>query len=282
MPRSARGCFRQTIRWKPARIAERLEQLNRERQEMEQQMLAEARAEADAELAAADGPAVLVTASEGWHPGIVGLIAARLKEHARRPAFAIAFGQNGIGIGSGRSIPGFDLGRMVREAVAAGLLVKGGGHAMAAGITVERGQAGRAARLLRGIRQRHGDASLRDAESLRIDGALSAEGANFDMLDALEQAGPFGAGHGAPVLVLPRHRIADARVVGNGHLRLQLRSEAGGNLTAMAFRAAESELGSFLMSRRGQVAHVAGSLGSNYWNGKRSVQLRIADAADVG
>src|SRR5690606_38973763 len=123
-------------------IAETLDRLNGERQAMEQEMLAQARAETDAELAAGGGPAVIVTANEGWHPGIVGLIAARLKEHARRPAFAIAFNPNGTGTGSGRSIPGFDLGRMVREAAARGLIVKGGGHAMAAGITVERARLG--------------------------------------------------------------------------------------------------------------------------------------------
>src|SRR5690606_27145808 len=116
--------------------------LNQERQAMEQVMLSEARAEADAELAAGQGPAVIVTASDSWHAGIVGLLAARLKEHARRPAFAISFGANGIGSGSGRSIPGFDLGRMVRAAVDKGLLLKGGGHSMAAGLTLHREKLG--------------------------------------------------------------------------------------------------------------------------------------------
>src|SRR5690606_25979450 len=123
-------------------IAETLDRLNQERQAMETEMLIQARAEADAELVVGDGPAVLVTASDKWHPGIVGLIAARLKEHARRPAFAITFDVNDVGTGSGRSIPGFDLGRLVRAAVDEGLLVKGGGHAMAAGITVERAKLG--------------------------------------------------------------------------------------------------------------------------------------------
>jgi single-stranded-DNA-specific exonuclease len=121
-----------------ARIAEQLDRLNTERQAMEVVMLEQAKAEADAELVVGDGPAVIVTANDNWHPGIVGLLASRLKDHARRPAFAIAFNANGVGSGSGRSIPGFDLGKMVRQAVDDGLLVKGGGHAMAAGITVER------------------------------------------------------------------------------------------------------------------------------------------------
>ncbi|HEV7416010.1 MAG TPA: single-stranded-DNA-specific exonuclease RecJ [Tianweitania sediminis] len=263
------------------KIAETLDRLNGERQAMEQAMLLQARAEADAELATGQGPAVLVTASHEWHPGIVGLIAARLKEHARRPSFAIHFHPNGVGSGSGRSIPGFDIGRLVRDAVEAGILVKGGGHAMAAGITVERAKLG-ALRAFFEERARDVHA-LRADETLPIDGALSAEGANFSMLDALDKAGPYGAGHVAPTVVLPRHRIADLREVGNGgHLRVQLRSETGGGLNAMAFRCADSPLGAFLRRNSGELVHVAGSLSANYWNGSKSIQFRITDAAAPG
>ena len=114
-PRWAAGCWRPTTRSRPATIAETLDRLNQERQAMEQEMLAQARAEADLELAAGAGPAIIVTASDKWHPGIVGLLASRLKDHARRPAFAIAFNPNGTGTGSGRSVAGFDLGRLVRD-----------------------------------------------------------------------------------------------------------------------------------------------------------------------
>jgi single-stranded-DNA-specific exonuclease len=259
-------------------IAETLDRLNQERQAMETEMLIQARAEADAELVVGDGPAVLVTASDKWHPGIVGLIAARLKEHARRPAFAITFDVNDIGTGSGRSIPGFDLGRLVRAAVDEGLLVKGGGHAMAAGITVERAKLG----ALRGFFEEKAKSEvmkLRSSESLKIDAALSADGANFNLLDQLEAAGPYGSGHASPMLALPRHRLADARVVGNGHIRAELRSMTGARLQGMAFRAAESDLGQFLMANRGAEIHVAGGLSSNLWNGTRSIQFRITDAA---
>ncbi|TWG94116.1 single-stranded-DNA-specific exonuclease [Mesorhizobium sp. J18] len=259
-------------------IADTLDQLNRERQDMETQMLAEARAEAEAEISAGGGPAVVVTASESWHPGIVGLIASRLKEFIRRPVFAIAFNANGIGTGSGRSITGFDLGKLVREAVAQGLLIKGGGHAMAAGITVERAKLGE---LRAFFEERAGEAvtRLRDLESLKIDAALSAEGATFDLLDALEAAGPYGSGHPSPVLALPHHRLVDARTVGNGHVRVDLSSQGGGRLQAIAFRAAETDLGRFLFENRGATVHVAGSLAANNWNGMRSVQFRIVDAA---
>lgn len=259
-------------------IAETLDRLNQERQAMEQEMLGEARAEADAELAVGGGPAVLVTVSDRWHPGIVGLIASRLKDHARRPAFAIAFNSSGLGTGSGRSISGFDLGRLVRAAASRGLLVKGGGHAMAAGITVSRdGLAD-----LRAFFEEHASADvlrLRDDASLPVDAAISAEGATLDLIDTLEKAGPYGAGHPAPVLALPRHRLLDARQIGTGHIRADLQSDAGGRLQAMAFRAAGTELEAFLLKNRGSTVHLAGSLGSNHWNGTRSVQFRITDAA---
>lgn len=259
-------------------IAETLDRLNQERQQMELEMLAQARAEADAELAGGNGPAIVVTASTTWHPGIVGLLASRLKDHARRPAFAIAFNPNGIGTGSGRSVSGFDLGRLVREAADAGLIVKGGGHAMAAGITVERAKLGE----LRAFFEERAAADvfrLQGEESLAIDGALAAEGATLGLLDALEKAGPFGAGHVAPVFALPRHRLADARPVGTNHIRVELQSESGGRIQAIAFRAVDTALGEFLFKNRGKTVHVAGSLSGNYWNGNRTVQFRITDAA---
>jgi single-stranded-DNA-specific exonuclease len=259
-------------------ISETLDRLNQERQLMEQEMLAAARAEADAELAGGNGPAIVVTASNNWHPGIVGLLASRLKDHARRPAFAIAFNANGVGTGSGRSVSGFDLGRLVREAADAGLIIKGGGHAMAAGITVERAKLGE----LRAFFEERaaGDVfRLQDEESLAIDGALAAEGATLGLLDALEKAGPFGAGHVAPVFALPRHRLADARPVGTNHIRADLQSESGGRIQAIAFRAVDTALGEFLFKNRGKTIHVAGSLSGNYWNGNRTVQFRITDAA---
>lgn len=259
-------------------IAATLDRLNRERQDMEVVMLAEARAEADVELMTGEGPAVLVTASESWHPGIVGLIASRLKDHARRPTFAIAFDGNGTGMGSGRSIAGFDLGRLVREAVSEGLLVKGGGHAMAAGITVERKNLG-ALRAFFDEKAGSVVSALREAESLKIDAALSADGATLQLLEILEAAGPYGSGHPAPMLALPRHRLVDARVVGNGHVRAELRTHSGAKLQGIAFRAAETELGQFLFTHRGASVHVAGTLAVNHWNGSRNVQFRITDAA---
>ncbi len=259
-------------------IAAKLDALNAERQAMEQSMLADAMAQAEAEIARGGGPAVLLTESGDWHPGIVGILASRLKDNMRRPAFAIAFNRNGLGTGSGRSIPGIDLGRLVRGAVEAGLLVKGGGHAMAAGITLDRKRLGD---LRAYFEETAGEAvaEVRRNETLKIDGALSADGATLELVETLEKAGPYGAGNPQPVFALPHHLVTDVRIVGAGHLRISLKSQAGGRLQAMAFRSADTDLGRVLGENRGSSLHVAGTLGANTWNGRTTPQLRIIDAA---
>ncbi|MGV3634589.1 MAG: single-stranded-DNA-specific exonuclease RecJ, partial [Pseudorhodoplanes sp.] len=264
-----------------ARIATELDRLNRERQTMEQHMLAEAEAEALASLGLEEKGAVVVTASEGWHPGIVGLVAARLKEKFARPAFAIALGVGGIGTGSGRSIAGVDLGRAVRQAVADGLLEKGGGHAMAAGVTIRRE---RLAEFRAYLETALGDAveTARRDDALLIDGALSAAAANLEFCTSMMRAGPFGAGNPDPVFALPAHTIAFADVVGGQHVRARLRSVDGGFLNAVAFRAANNDLGRALIEGRGQAMHVAGQLSIDRWQGAERVQLRLLDVARVG
>jgi single-stranded-DNA-specific exonuclease len=262
-----------------AEIAAELDRLNRERQAMETDMVAEACAEADRDLASSTPPAVIVTSSSQWHPGIVGLIAARLKEYTRRPAFAVALDGSGKGMGSGRSIPGFDMGRLVRAAVDEGILIKGGGHAMAAGITVDRGRLGD---LRDFFEEKAGSAvtAILENETLPIDGAMSARGANTTLIGELEKAGPYGSGNPEPVFVLPNHRVASSAVVGNGHLKLRLQAEDRSTVEAIAFRAAETDLGRFLSGRAGRPAHVAGTLSINHWNGRQTPQMRIIDAAE--
>ncbi len=260
------------------RIAAELDSLNRERQAMEVAMLAEAEAEALAERMSGDGPAVVVTAREGWHPGIVGLLAARLKERLRRPAFAIAFDPSGKGSGSGRSIPGFDLGSMVRLAVERGLLDKGGGHSMAAGLTVQRGRLGE----LRAFFEDHAAgtvAGLVENHTLKLDGALAASGATVALIELLEKAGPYGSGHPAPVFALPAHRLTDARQVGQNHVKVTVTGPDGRKLDGIAFRAVDTPLGAALLGGRGRAFHLAGTLSADHWQGSRRVQLRVLDAA---
>ena len=260
------------------RIAVELDRLNQERQAMEAEMLMEAEAEASLEISGGAGASVIVTASDRWHPGIVGLLASRLKEKARRPAFAIAFNANGVGSGSGRSIMGLDLGKLVRGAMDRGLLVKGGGHAMAAGITIERGNLG-ALRAYLEEESAHIVSRLRENQSLSIDGALAASGATVSLYEALQKAGPYGSAHPQPILALPHHILADVRGVGRDHVRVTLRGADGKRVNAIAFRAAEGDLGRFLFNNIGQSVHVAGNLSLNHWNGSVTPQIQILDAA---
>jgi single-stranded-DNA-specific exonuclease len=259
-------------------IAIELDRLNRERQAMETVMLREACAEVEAEVDGGFGPAVLVTGSARWHPGVVGLIAARLKERYGRPAIAIAFNPNGIGSGSGRSIAGIDLGHAVRDAVARGILVKGGGHAMAAGLTIAHDRLGDFRAYLEET-LRAGVHQSREAEGLPVDAALSARGATIGIIDLIERAGPFGSGHPDPLIALPAHRIAYAETIGQGHLRMSLAGPDGTTLKAMLFRGADSDLGRALAAARGEVRHVAGFLSVDQWQGRRTPSLRIVDAA---
>ncbi len=259
------------------RIAAELDRLNRERQALETVMLEEAIAEAEAEIGTGAGPAVLVTASERWHPGVVGLIASRLKDRFQRPAVAIALQPNGFGAGSGRSVAGVDLGRAVRRAVEAGIAVKGGGHAMAAGLTIAKG---RLADLRAFFAAEPGmTAGAEAVGSLSIDAALAATGATIDLIDRIARAGPFGAGHAEPVFAFPAHQVAYVETVGNGHVRASLKSPDGTALKAMAFRAADTDLGRALLDSRGQALHVAGSLSADQWQGRSQPSLRIIDAA---
>jgi single-stranded-DNA-specific exonuclease len=219
-----------------------------------------------------------VTAGQGWHPGVVGLVAARLKEKFSRPAFAIAFGVDGVGTGSGRSLPGVDLGHAVREAVAQGLLLKGGGHAMAAGVTVRRD---RLAAFRAFLETRLGDAvaAARRDDALAIDGALSASGAGSEFVALTARAGPYGAGNAEPIFAFPAHSVAFAEEVGGEHVRVRLRARDGAMLQGMAFRAAGKPLGRALLEHRGRSAHVAGSLAIDRWQGSERVSLRICDMA---
>jgi single-stranded-DNA-specific exonuclease len=260
-----------------SRIAVELDRLNTERQTIEIATLAEAEAEAMASMGREEQGACVVTAGDGWHPGIVGLVAARLKEKFRRPAFAIAM-NGAMGTGSARSIPGVDLGRVVRAAVDEGLLVKGGGHAMAAGLTIARDKL---VDFRAYLEERLGEivARARANDSLSIDAAVTAAGATPDLMRMLEQAGPFGQGNPEPVFVLPAHRIARATPVGKGHIKVRAVAGDGSGIDAIAFRAAESPLGQALQKGVGNAVHLAGTLSLDRWGGSERVQMRIVDVA---
>jgi single-stranded-DNA-specific exonuclease len=260
------------------RIAAELDRLNRERQQIEQATVAQAEAEALAALGLEEKGAVVVTASEGWHPGVVGLVAARLKERYGRPAFAIALEPGGTGTGSGRSIAGVDLGRAVRQAVRDGLLLKGGGHAMAAGVTLKKDALSAFRAFLEDTLAAPVEAARRDS-ALLIDGAVSAGGFNLSLAELLARAGPFGAGNAEPLLALPAHTLAYADPVGENHIRARLRSGDGKFVNAIAFRAAGQPLGKALLENRGRSVHAAGHIAIDRWQGEERVQFRLVDLA---
>ncbi|WP_375635858.1 MULTISPECIES: single-stranded-DNA-specific exonuclease RecJ [unclassified Bartonella] len=262
------------------RIAEQLDQLNQERQEMENIQLTQAESYIASLYQDQEIPLSLVISHKEWHPGIIGILASRLKERFFCPVFAIALKEDGNGVGSGRSINGIDLGALVREAVTLNLLEKGGGHSMAAGITI---QSTKIEIFRKWLEEK---VSLRVSElhakkSLSIDGSLSASGVNEALFELLEKAGPFGTGNATPVFVLPSHRLVNLSEVGKGHLRLIVSNVEGKKLQGIAFRAVGTSLGDFLFENIGEMIHLAGHLSLNYWNGTTNPQLRVIDAAAV-
>jgi single-stranded-DNA-specific exonuclease len=260
-------------------MALELDRLNRDRQRIEADAVTEAEAKTAMALAGNDSARVLMASADAWHPGIVGLVASRLKERHRRPAFAIAL--NGkIGVGSGRSILGVDLGRAVRAAVDAGVLIKGGGHAMAAGITIE---VARIDEFHAFLEEYLGDAvtNCTTREALSIDATLAASGATSALVGDIERTGPFGSGNPEPIFAFPALRIEEAAPIGSSHVRIRASSKEGTKLSAIAFRSGGTPLGQALLEARGRkTLHLAGSLAIDHWSGCDRVQLRIVDAAE--
>ncbi|MCB1435571.1 MAG: single-stranded-DNA-specific exonuclease RecJ [Rhodobiaceae bacterium] len=263
-----------------ARLAATLDKLNSERQHIEQATVEEALGEAEASLGARHEEPFVLVEGEGWHPGVVGLVATRLKDRFHRPAFAIAFDAKGMGTGSARSVPGVDLGAAVRAAVERGVLVKGGGHAMAAGLTVERGQLG-ALRAFLHEKLLEPVGAAHEIDWVRIDGALTAGAATPALIELMARAGPFGAGNPEPCFAFPRHRVQFAKIVGKGHVRCTLAAADGSRIGAIAFRAAAGPLGEFLLAARGEPVHAAGFLRLSHWGGRTSCELHLTDAAQV-
>jgi len=256
-----------------ADLARRLEVLNAERRALEQAVLDDAIAKVEREVR--DDRFILV-AGEGWHPGVIGIVAARLKERYNRPACVAAI-ENGVAKGSGRSISGFDMGSAIIAARQAGLLINGGGHAMAAGFTVAAANIA----ALRSFVGERVDALGLDGlmPVLTVDATLSARGASVETAQIVEKLGPFGSGNPEPRFAIPDMRVMRADVVGENHVRVILTGADGTRLKAIAFRSVEGELGPALLSVKNAPVHVAGHLRVDNWQGQSGVQLLIDDAA---
>ncbi|WP_316013492.1 single-stranded-DNA-specific exonuclease RecJ [Roseobacter sp. HKCCA0434] len=258
-------------------LAERLDHLNRERREIEAEVLAQARRQV--EERGADGPLVWA-ADEGWHPGVVGIVAARLKDAFNRPAVVIGIA-DGQGKGSARSVAGVDLGGAVAAATREGILLKGGGHAMAAGLTVAADRLEPAMARLSELLARQGAGDMGPAD-LRVTGLIAARAATVDLIEQLDACGPFGAGAPQPRFALANQRIAFAKRAGESHLRLTVAAQDGGRIDAIAFRAYETEIGPALEAHAGRPVHVAGKLEIDEWGGRRKPKLKIDDVAFAG
>ncbi len=257
-----------------AALAQRLEQLNAQRREVETAVRHAALAQAEARGLQAP---LVWAAGEGWHPGVVGIVAARLKEAANRPAIVIGI-DNGVAKGSGRSVSGIDLGASIQRLAAEGLIEKGGGHKMAAGLTLGQDQIEPAMARLSELLEKQGAHRLGNGE-LALDGLLMTAAATTDLIEMLDIAGPFGAGAPAPRYAFAAQRISSARPVGDGHLKLTLGDGTGPALDAIAFNVGGTELGDALTRHGGAAFHVAGRLELNHWRGRTRPQLRLEDAA---
>ncbi len=257
-----------------ASLADKLHALNAERREIEAQVQLVAMEQA--ETRGFDAPLVWAS-GEGWHPGVVGIVASRLKEAANRPAVVIGF--NGAeGKGSGRSVGTIDLGAAIAQITREGLLAKGGGHKMAAGLTVMHDQLEPAMARLSDLLAKQGADRL-GPRDLMLDGAVTASACTLDMIAQLETAGPFGAGAPAPRFALPSCKIAFAKRAGETHLRLTLADDAGGRIDAIAFNAFDGPMGQLLSEHQGARFHVAGRLEVDDWGGRRRPKLRVEDVA---
>jgi len=258
-----------------AALAERLERLNAERREIEMRVRDAAMAQAEAR--GLDAPLVWA-AGEGWHPGVVGIVAARLKEATNRPAVVIGL-EGGTGKGSGRSVAGVDLGAAIQRVAAEGLLLKGGGHRMAAGLTVAAEALDPAMARLAELLARQG-AGAAGPRALRIDGLLMPGAATVALVEDLDRAGPFGQAAPAPRFAFAAAEIGAARRMGESHMRFTLSDGLGARLDAVAFGAFDGPLGPLIEAHRGRRLHLAGRVELNRWGGRTTVQLRLEDAAE--
>jgi len=253
-------------------LAQRLDALNTERREIEAQVREAALAQVDSHPASA----LAWAAEDGWHPGVVGIVAARVKEATHRPAVVIGF-DGDIGKGSARSVTGVDLGAAIQRLAAEGLIQKGGGHKMAAGLTLTRAQLIPAMERLDALLARQG-AGTEGPGDLAITALLMPSAATPELIAEIDQAGPFGAQAPAPRFAFAAQRVTSRRI-GDKHLKLSFGDGEGARIEAMAFNAFDSALGPALELPGHQPFHLAGRLELNHWNGKSRPQLRLEDAA---
>lgn len=259
-------------------IARQLDQLNEERRGIE----AAVQEMAEEKLAAQKDSAVAIVAGKGWHPGVIGIVAGRLKERLGRPAIVIAVDDDGIGKGSGRSISGVDLGAAIIAAREAGILQAGGGHAMAAGMTIAEDQI-EAFRDFLNVRLADNVETARRGRALLLDAVVSAGGLTPEFVTTLEGAGPYGVGWPGPRIAIGPVRLIKADIVGTDHVRMIVSGDDGKSVKAIAFRSANMQLGQSLLSARRETKFwLAGRAKIDDWGGRNTAELIVDDAAIAG
>ena len=255
-------------------LAAELDRLNIDRRGIESAVTDEALAIADP----ASNMAVALVAGAGWHPGVIGIVASRLKDRLHRPTIVIAIGDDGLGKGSGRSLPGVDLGAAVLAAKDAGLLIAGGGHAMAAGLTVAADGIDALAAFLNDRLAGAVDVAA-TARALDCDAAIAPRGVSLQLAETLEVAGPYGQGWSQPRIASGPWTAVDSRIVGEHHLKLVLSGADGARCKAIAFRHADTALGAAMLGARGRSFYVAGRIKRDDWKGEPSAEIEIDDIA---
>jgi single-stranded-DNA-specific exonuclease len=254
------------------RLARMLDQFNEERQLIEQQVLEEAYLQA----AQQEEAPLIIVHGEGWHPGVIGIVAGRVKERFHRPTLAISFDEQLQGKGSGRSIVGIDLGSLIHAARQKGLLTAGGGHAMAAGFSLEKA-------MLTDFQQFMVERILASGcdltPSSSFDGYLAASALSVEFIEKLARLEPYGQGNPSPKFVIENLRIATAEIVGSNHVRVVLRSADGHKFKGIAFRAVGTPLGDTLLAPKPHPIHVLGAVKIDRWNGNMTINIEIDDIA---
>ncbi len=256
-------------------IARELESLNADRRLVEQDVQAQALAQAEDQVAR--GARVVVVAGEGWHEGVIGIVAGRLKDKVQRPTLVLAVDEGGLAKGSGRSLKGVDLGSAIVKATADGVLLKGGGHAMAAGLSMAAHRIDEFRTYLETALGAQVEAALANRAS-HLDGIVGLGAITGELSDQLAKAGPFGAGNPEPIVMCRNVQVSYADRVGADHVRVVLKDKSGAQLKGIAFRVADEDLGAALMEGEGRMLHLIGRIKEDHWNRRRQIQFQIEDA----
>ena len=258
------------------KYAQELDRVNIERRILQDKILDEALLKA---YSIHKTNSVIVVSMEGWHPGVIGIVAGRLKERFNKPVIVIGIDENGIGKGSGRSIHGIDLGNEIKKLHEKGLLISGGGHEMACGLTIESKYIKTFHEILESnLRDKIN--SIRCKFSIKIDALLNISAVNMDLMNSINQIGPYGSGNPTPTFAFAELRVAYANRVKGGHIRCNFEDKNGQRIKGICFRAEEMGFDEILLNERNRYLHIVGTLKINTWKGHTSIDLQVIDVSN--